>query len=120
MSRLLLVDDDPDLILAQMQSVFGASQHKIDVARTGEEGIRNVTEWAPDVVLLDLRLPDLSGLDVYRRIRKIDARIPVLFITAATESHHAIEAMMQGAYDYLIKPLDTKHLQRVVGQALEL
>ncbi len=120
MGRLLLVDDDPDLILAQIHSVFSGSQHRIEVARTGEGGIRSVTEWAPDVVLLDLRLPDLSGLDVYQRIRQIDARIPVLFITAATEAHHAIEAMKQGAYDYLIKPLDTKHLQRVVGQALEL
>src|SRR3954453_16341685 len=120
MARVLLVDDDPDLILAQIHGVFGASQHRIDVARTGEEGIRRVAERPPDVVLLDLRLPDLSGLDVYRRIRQIDARIPVLFITAATEAHHAIEAMKQGAYDYLIKPLDTKHLQRVDGQALEL
>src|SRR3954453_18788911 len=120
MSRLLLVDDDPDLILAQIQGVFGASQHKIDVARTGEEGIRRVAERPPDVVLLDLRLPDLSGLEVYRRIREIDARIPVLFITAATAAHHAIEAMKQGAYDYLIKPLDTQHLRRVVGQAMEL
>ncbi len=75
---------------------------------------------APDVVLLDLRLPDLSGLEVYRRIRQVDARIPVLFITAATASEHAIEAMKQGAYDYLIKPLDAQHLRRVVGQALEL
>ena len=55
------------------------------MARTGEEGIRRVTERAPDVVLLDLRLPDLSGLEVYRRIRQIDARIPVVFITAATD-----------------------------------
>ena len=84
MGQLLLVDDNPDLILAQMNHVFGASQHTIDVARTGEEGVRCVTERAPDVVLLDLRLPDLSGLEVYRRIREIDARIPVLFITAAT------------------------------------
>ena len=120
MGQLLLVDDNPDLILAQMNHVFGASQHRIDVARTGEEGIRRVAERAPDVVLLDLRLPDLSGLEVYRRIRQIDARIPVLFITAATAAHHAIEAMKQGAYDYLIKPLDTQHLRRVVGQALEL
>ena len=116
MGRLLLVDDDPDLILAQIQIFFGASQHKIDVARTGEEGIRSVAERAPDVVLLDLRLPDLSGLDVYRHIRQIDARIPVIFITAATEAHHAIEAMKQGAYDYLFKPLDIKHLRRVVGR----
>jgi DNA-binding NtrC family response regulator len=120
MGHLLLVDDNPDLILAQMTHVFGASHHTIDVARTGEEGVRRVTENAPDVVLLDLRLPDLSGLEVYQRIREIDARIPVLFITAATAAHYAIEAMKQGAYDYLIKPLDTQHLRRVVGQALEL
>ncbi len=120
MGQLLLVDDNPDLILAQMNHVFGASQHRIDVARTGEEGVRSVTERAPDVVLLDLRLPDLSGLEVYQRIRQVDARIPVLFITAATAAEHAIEAMKQGAYDYLIKPLDTQHLRRVVGQALEL
>ncbi len=120
MGQLLLVDDNPDLILAQMNHVFGASQHRIDVARTGEEGVRCVTERAPDVVLLDLRLPDLSGLEVYRRIRQVNARIPVLFITAATAAEHAIEAMKQGAYDYLIKPLDTQHLRRVVGQALEL
>ena len=120
MGRLLLVDDNPDLILAQMNHVFGASQHRIDVARTGEEGIRSVAERAPDVVLLDLRLPDLSGLEVYQRIRKIDARIPVLFITSATAAHHAIEAMKEGAYDYLTKPLDAEHLRRVVGQALEL
>jgi DNA-binding NtrC family response regulator len=120
MGQLLLVDDNPDLILAQMNHVFGASIHGIDVARTGDEGIRRVIERAPDVVLLDLRLPDLSGLEVYERIRAIDARIPVLFITAATDAHYAIEAMKQGAYDYLIKPLDTQHLRRVVGQALEL
>jgi DNA-binding NtrC family response regulator len=120
MGQLLLVDDNPDLILAQMNHVFGASNHGIDVARTGEEGVRCVIERTPDVVLLDLHLPDLSGLEVYKRIREIDARIPVLFITAATEAHHAIEAMKQGAYDYLIKPLDTQHLQRVVGDALEI
>ena len=120
MGQLLLVDDDPDLILAQIHHVFGASEYRIDVARTGEDGIDRVAERAPDVVLLDLRLPDLSGLEVYRRIRQIDARIPVVFITAATAAHHAIEAMKQGAYDYLIKPLDTQHLRRVVGQALEL
>jgi DNA-binding NtrC family response regulator len=120
MAQLLIVDDNPDLILAQIHHVFGTALHQIDLARTGEEGIRRVIERAPDVVLLDLRLPDLSGIDVYQRIRQLDARIPVLFITAATAAHHAIEAMKQGAYDYLIKPLDTQHLRRVVTQALEV
>ena len=120
MGRLLLVDDDPDLILAQINQVFGASQHRIDVARTGAEGIRRVAERAPDVILLDLRLPDQSGLEVYQQIRRIDARIPVIFVTMAKAADAAIEAMKQGAYDYLFKPLDLHQLRRVVGEALEV
>jgi two-component system response regulator AtoC len=120
MGQLLLVDDDPDLILAQINRAFGASQHRIDVARTGAEGIRRVAERAPDVVLLDLRLPDQSGLEVYQQIRRLDARIPVIFVTMAKAADAAIEAMKQGAYDYLFKPLDLIQLRRVVGEALEV
>jgi two-component system nitrogen regulation response regulator GlnG len=120
MGRLLLVDDDPDLILAQINRVFGASQHRIDVARTGTEGIFRVAERAPDVVLLDLRLPDQSGLEVYQQIRRLDARIPVIFVTMAKAADAAIEAMKEGAYDYLFKPLDLLQLQRVVGEAMEV
>jgi two-component system nitrogen regulation response regulator GlnG len=119
MGRLLLVDDDPDLIVAQLSQVF-ASQHRIDVARTGTEGIRRVAERAPDVVLLDLRLPDQSGLEVYQQIRRVDARIPVIFVTMAKAADAAIEAMKQGAYDYLFKPLDLHQLRRVVVEALEV
>src|SRR5262245_7833597 len=120
MGRLLLVDDDPDLILAQISRAFDASQHTIDVARTGAEGIRRVAERAPDVVLLGLRLPDQSGLEVYQQIRRFDARIPVIFITMAKAADAAIAAMMQGTYDYLFKPLDLHQLQRMVGEALEV
>src|SRR3954454_19274048 len=120
MSRLLLVDDDPDLILAQVNQVFGGSQHRIDVARTGTEGIRRVAERATDVVLLDLRLPDQSGLEFYQQIRRLDARIPVIFVTMAKAADAAIEAMKQGAYDYLFKPLDLHQLRRGVGGALEV
>src|SRR5208283_2355857 len=63
---------------------------------------------------------DLSGLQVYQRIRQIDARIPVIFITATTAADTAIEAMQQGAHDYLFKPLDPQQLRRVVAQALDL
>ena len=74
----------------------------------------------PDVILLDLRLPDQSGLEVYQQIRRIDARIPVIFVTLAKAADAAIEAMKQGAYDYLFKPLDLHQLRRVVGEALEV
>ena len=62
--------------------------------------------YRPDVVVLDINLPDISGLDVFRRIRTIDARIPVIFITGQGTTETAIEAMKQGAFDYLLKPLD--------------
>jgi len=69
---------------------------------------------------LDLRLPDQSGLKVYQQIRRIDARIPVIFITMAKGASAAIEAMKQGAYDYLFKPLDLHQLRRLVGEAHEV
>src|SRR5207249_635153 len=74
----------------------------------------------PDVILLDLRLPDQSGLEVYRQLRALDARTPVIFITMAKTADAAIEAMKQGAYDYLFKPLDLQQLRRVVGEAIEV
>jgi len=120
MARLLLVDDTPNLILKQVHRVFDEAGHEIDAALTGEDGIRQAATRTPDAILLDLRLPDLSGLEVYRRLRQFDARIPVIFITASNDADSAIEAMKQGAFDYLLKPLDTQQLRRVVGQALEL
>src|SRR5258707_3609099 len=100
MARLLLVDDDPDLILKQVQRVFDPAGHEVDAALTGEDGVRQAAARTPDVILLDLRLPDLSGLEVYRRLRQIDAPIPVIFITATNDAASAITAMNQGAFDY--------------------
>jgi two-component system nitrogen regulation response regulator GlnG len=120
MTRLLLVDDDPALILDQIEHVFGPRGVEISVAGTGQEGLRQFAQLRPDVVLLDLRLPDLSGLEVYQQIHQSDARTPVVFITATTTAETAIEAVKQGAFDYLFKPVDLKQLTHVVGQAIEL
>jgi two-component system nitrogen regulation response regulator GlnG len=120
MARLLLIDDDPALIPEQVRQAFPAPRYRVDVAGTGAEGLARVRERPADVILLDLRLPDQSGLDVYQQIRAIDARIPVIFVTLAKSADAAIEAMKQGAYDYLFKPLDLNQLRRVVGEALEV
>jgi two-component system nitrogen regulation response regulator GlnG len=90
------------------------------VAESGSHGVEHVRRAAPDVVLLDLQLPDQPGLDVYRSIREINARIPVIFITAAKTAEAAIEAVKHGAFDYLHKPLDLPRLQLVVAEALEV
>jgi two-component system nitrogen regulation response regulator GlnG len=120
MSHLLLIDDDPALTPGQVRQAFPAPAHQVEVAATGAVGLERIRTAPPDVVLLDLLLPDQSGLEVYQQIRGIDARIPVIFITIAKGADAAIEAMKHGAYDYLCKPLDPKQLRRVIGEALEV
>src|SRR4051794_18461038 len=120
MAHLLLIDDDLALIPEQVRRAFPAPAHTVVVACTGAAGLERVRARPPDVILLDLRLPDQSGLDVYRQIRVIDGRIPVIFVTMAKTADAAIEAMKQGAYDYLFKPLDPHQLRQVAGEALEV
>src|SRR6516162_8726141 len=120
MAQLLLIDDDPDLTPEQVLPAFPAPAHTVAVAGTGAAGLERVRSEPPDVILLDLRLPDQSGLEVYRQIREIDGRIPVIFVTMARTADAAIDAMKEGAYDYLFKPLDPHCLRRVVGEALEV
>src|SRR5215469_12298043 len=120
MAHLLLIDDDPALLPGQVRQAFPAPTHRVEVAASGAEGLKRVGAGPPDVILLDLRLPDQSGLEVYQEIRRIDARIPVIFVTVAKSADAAIEAMKQGAYDYLFKPLDLHQLKRVAGEALEV
>jgi two-component system nitrogen regulation response regulator GlnG len=119
-AHLLLIDDDPALIPGQVRQAFPAPAHRVEVAGTGSEGLEQVGAGPPDVILLDLILPDQSGLEVYQQIRRLDARIPVIFVTMVKGADAAIEAMKQGAYDYLFKPLDLNQLRRVVGEALEV
>ncbi|HEX4386811.1 MAG TPA: sigma-54 dependent transcriptional regulator [Myxococcales bacterium] len=118
--HLLLIDDDPRIVPEQVRLTFRAPEYRVEVATTGEAGVEAVRRDPPDVVLLDVRLPDQSGLEVYQRIRAVDARIPVIFVTTTNAADTAIDAMKQGAFDYLRKPLDLAELKRVVASALEV
>src|SRR5215470_8691215 len=120
MANLLLVDDEPKLIFKQVSHVFASAGFQIEIARNGNEAINHVARGQTDLVLLDVLLPDMSGLEVCQRIRRIDARIPVIFITQTSSTDTAIEAMRQGAFEYLFKPLDLEHLEEVVTEALEV
>src|SRR5436305_5863719 len=120
MANLLLIDDHPGRLPDQVGHVFPAPAHRVEIAHTGAEGLQRVADVRPDVILLDLRLPDQSGLDVLRQLRQIDARIPVVLVTVVRSADSAIEAMRQGAYDYLLKPLDLQKLDRVLGEALKV
>src|SRR5260370_38343622 len=120
MAHLLLIDDDPESLPDKVRHLFPAPAHRVETAYTGSEGLQCIAAAPPDVILLDLRLPDQSGLEVLNQIRAIDARIPVRFVTLSRSADSAIEAMRQGAYDYLLKPLDVQKLGRGIGEALNV
>src|SRR5436305_12748015 len=120
MANLLLIDDHPGLLPDQLGHVFPAPAHRVEIAHTGSEGLECARNARPDVILLDLRLPDQSGLDILKQLRQIDARIPVVLVTVVRSADSAIEAMRHGAYDYLLKPLDLQKLDRVIGEALKV
>ena len=120
MANLLLIDDDPDLLAERVTHLFPAPANRVEIARTAAEGMEQVTAELPDVILLDLRLPDQSGLEALRKLRQIDARIPVIFVTVVRSADSAIEAMRHGAYDYLLKPIDLQKLDRVINESLKV
>jgi two-component system nitrogen regulation response regulator GlnG len=120
MSDLLLIDDDPGQLAMLVRQAFSDPGHRIDMACTGAEGVARAHAAPPDVVLLNLELPDQSGLAVYRQIRSLDGQVPVIFVTKSRETKGAIEAIKQGAFDCLFNPTDPSHLVQVVGEAMEI
>jgi two-component system nitrogen regulation response regulator GlnG len=120
MPRVLMVDDEPDLLEKLVRHATRESGAEVRVARTGAEGLAAAAAEPPDVVLLDMHLPDTTGLDIFRGIRDRDRRTPVVFITGSAGTDTAIEAMKEGAFDYLFKPVELEQLRRVIAQALEV
>jgi two-component system nitrogen regulation response regulator GlnG len=118
MSTLLIIDDE-ESIRYSFQRAFEGAQVKVVGARTGAEGLERIRELRPDVVVLDLHLPDRSGMDVFREIHAADPKRPVIFLTAHGSTETAIEAMKNGAFDYLVKPVVLERLSQLIERAFE-
>ncbi|MCG6156412.1 sigma-54-dependent transcriptional regulator [Rubinisphaera margarita] len=118
MPIVLIIDDD-----RAIRHMVSHSLQRIDCevheAEESQQGLNLVLEMKPDVILLDIMLPKTSGLEVFQRIREIDRKTPVIFITAGTDSATAIRAMQLGAFDYVTKPLDLTQLNTLVQSAIE-
>ncbi len=119
MARLLVVDDEPNLLYS-LEKSLRSDTVEVLTAQTGKQGIELVQQQAPDVVILDVRLSDMSGLDAFDRIRQIDPRLPVIIITAYATTETAIEATKRGAFEYLLKPVDFHQLRELVAKAIDL
>src|SRR6266850_1903809 len=118
MSKLLLIDDETD-VQYSFQRIFDSPEIELATASSGEEGLRLIPKVKPDLVIMDIRMGGINGLETLRRIRQIDSKLLVILMTAYGTTQMAIEAMKLGAYDYLLKPFDVPKLKDLVLNALK-
>ncbi len=114
--RLLVVDDDP-AVRAQLRGVLEDEGHAVDEAGDGEQALRRLAESAPDVVLLDLRMPNLGGLDALPRILEAAPDTAVVVVSGETSLDNAFRAGQLGAYDFVSKPVDPPRLLETIAEA---
>jgi nitrogen regulation protein NR(I) len=118
MSKLLLIDDETD-VQYSFQRIFDTPEIELTTASSGEEGLKLIPKVKPDLVLMDIRMGGINGLETLRRIRQMDSKLLVILMTAYGTTQTAIEAMKLGAYDYLLKPFDVIKLKDIVNNALK-
>ena len=118
MDKLLLIDDEADMHYS-FRRIFDTPEIELATASSGEEGLRLLPRFKPDLVIMDIRMGGMNGLETLRRIRLADARLPVIMMTAYGTTQAAIEAMKLGAYDYLLKPFEVPKLKEVITRALQ-
>ncbi len=118
MSKILIVDDDASL-LAAFEQILAEQGHQVRTAVRGEEALVCIQQDKPELVVMDIRMPGMAGLEVLRRIRAQDRRLPVIIMTGYATAETAIEATQLGAFDYHIKPLEPVDILHSIDAALE-
>ncbi len=119
MPTLLVIDDEP-FTLECFRFLFPDQEVTVFTNTSARDGLSSYSEHRPDVVVLDIHLPDMPGLEAFRRIREIDAKVPVILITGRGTANTAIEAMRLGAYEYVVKPLDPVTLRNLIRRAFDI
>src|SRR5665213_2367884 len=118
MDNLLLIDDEAD-VQYSFRRIFDQPEIELTTANSGEEGLKIIPRLKPDLVIMDVRMGGITGLETLRRLRAIDAKQMVIMMTAYGTTQTAIEAMKLGAYDYLLQPFDVPRLKLIVLNALK-
>ena len=118
MSKLLLIDDEED-VRYSLQRILATEEIELATAASGEEGLKVIPKFKPDLVLMDVRMTGMTGLETLRKIRATDPKLLVILMTAYGTTQTAIEAMKLGAYDYILKPFDIAKLKELIANALK-
>ena len=119
MSTILIIDDD-DQLRKSFEKLLLEEGYEVMTAPSGEAGLKIVKKQLPDLVVVDLRLPGINGLETFKQINKIDAKLPVIIMTAYGTTEIAIEATKHGVFDYILKPFDIPEMLSVVKKGIEV
>jgi two-component system response regulator HydG len=118
--RILIVDDDP-AVVEMLAAILRRAQgpYTVDTAATAAEALALLCWRRPDVVLLDIAMPGMNGLELLRQIRQVDPSIPVVMVTADPSDRAFTEALQRGALAFLHKPFDVRYVEHLVAAALK-
>ncbi len=119
MVKILIIDDD-ESILETLNLYFVEKGFKTYTATSGRKGLESFISHRPDIVILDIRLPDESGLDLLCKINKYNRSSKIIMITAYHDMESTVDSMKKGAFDYLTKPLDIEELDNIITKAMNL
>jgi DNA-binding NtrC family response regulator len=117
-SQSILVVDDEQIVRDSLTKWFRQDGYRVEAAEDANHALKLMNDGPWDVVLLDIKMPGLSGLDLQKRIREIDRAAAVIIITAFASVESAVQALKEGAFDYVTKPIDPDHLSHLVANAL--
>ncbi len=118
MEKILLIDDE-ESIRESLKIFLSGMNYDVIVASNGYEGIEGMNRQNPDLIITDLKLPDIDGLEVLRLVKESDKNIPCIIMTAYEDMDSTIKAMQLGAYDYIEKPIETPKFKALIKRSLE-
>jgi DNA-binding NtrC family response regulator len=116
MKKILVVDDEPGI--RETLKALLKKEYALSFSSNGEEGVQHFQDASPDLILLDLAMPKMDGMDALKKLREISPDVPVIMLTATMTTKTAVEAMKIGANDYLTKPFDHEELKLVIAKEL--
>ena len=113
MIKILVVDDEPEACDA-LKEFLSMKGYEVSTAQDGQAALRKLKKYRPQIVLLDVIMPGMNGIEVLQEIKKIDPEIGVIMVTVVTDEDQAKKTLELGAYDYITKPVDLNYLETVV------
>jgi len=120
MNYKILIADDEKNVLKMLTTVFSHAGNQIACADNGKDALRLFKQDKPDIVLMDIRMPEMSGIESLQLMRKFDADTPIILMTAYAAVETAVEALRLGAFDYVIKPFELDELKLLMSRAIQL